>query len=58
MKKSDYKPGRGGQPKLGDPCFMDGKFVKVFTEYHWREWIGHKIDGKGPNPIKKAILIK
>ena len=58
MKASDYKPGRGGEPTLGQPCFVNGKFVKVFTEYHWREWIIHKMKGEGPNPIKKAILIK
>lgn len=57
MKASNYKPGRGGEPILGEPCFVNGKFCKVFTEYHWREWLQHKMDGT-PNTIKKAILIK
>jgi hypothetical protein len=52
-----YVPTRG-EPELGKPCSLNGKLVKVYTEYHWREWVGHETYGKGPNPIQKARIVK
>lgn len=57
IDKIKYIPVRG-EPELGQPCFVNGKFVRVYTEYHWRDWAAHETYKEGSNPIQKAALTK